>query len=130
MPQKPKLVTSRHYLVNPITATTIKFLEWPIYGMILDEFVTSKKGSLCSNTLILMFISLSLQASMLLGFWNSFYVKLLTLEFLSKVCKRANCLGLYCGFSQPKNSIFTTNYLVMAIFNTKLASNNHHQKKI
>lgn len=64
---------------------------------------------------------------MLLGFWCSCCLKLLTLEFLSKVCKRANCLGLHCGFSQPRNSIITTNYSVLAILNTKLASNNHHQ---
>jgi hypothetical protein len=119
MPQKPKLVTGRHYLVNPINVTIIKFSKWHILGIILDEFVTSKKGSLCNNKSILMLVLL----------WFASF-KLLTLEFLSKMCKKTNCLSLYCNFSKPKNSIITTNYLVLAIFNTKLASNNHHQKKI
>jgi len=38
-----------------------------------------------------------------------------------------NYLNLHCGYSQPRNSIITANYLILAIFNTKLASNNHHQ---
>jgi len=127
MPQKPKLVIGTHYLVNPINVTIIKFLEWPIFGIILDEFITSKRGSLCNTNWFWCLSHFCLPTSMLLTFWSSCCLKFLTLKFVSKVCKKANCLSLHYGFSQPRNSIIITNYLIMAIFNPKLVSNNHHQ---